>query len=562
MAAAPVNVALHLRRRATESPHAPAVHIPARRVRPTGDTPHRTLTFAELDADADALAHGLSLAGVRPGDRVAVLVPPSADFFALAFALLRRRAVPVLIDPGMGVTNLGSCLAEADPAAFVGVPKAHLARHVFRWLRGKPLLTVNVGRGRLLCRHSLNGLRRLGRDLGPWDDTEPAGDETAAILFTSGSTGPAKGAVYTHGNFAAQVASLRATFGIEPGEVDLCTFPLFALFGPALGMSCVVPDMDASRPATLDPRKAVAQVRQFGVTNLFGSPAVVRRLGDHGVALPTLRRAISAGAPASAAAVEAFAKLLPAGVELFTPYGATEALPVANIGSREILDETRALTEQGRGVCVGRPVPGVTVHVIRISDWPIPEWSDSLLSPPGEVGEFVVRGPVVTREYLNRPKTTAQAKIHDPRTGEVLHRMGDVGHADEQGRLWFCGRKSHRVVTPHGTLFTDMVEPVFNVLHYASLRTALVGVARHGTNYPVLCYEPGEFLGWGGRGEYAVLREQAIQFDHTRHIVAFLRYDRRGGFPVDVRHNSKIFRGALAVWADGRIGPKWNGGPA
>ena len=562
MTAAPVNVALHLRRRAAAWPHAPAVHIPARRVRPAGDTPHRTLTFADLDADADALAHGLSLAGVRQGDRVAVLVPPSADFFALAFALLRRRAVPVLIDPGMGVKNLGSCLAEADPAAFVGVPKAHLARHVFRWLRGKPLLTVNVGRGRLLCRHSLNGLRRLGRDLGPWDDAEPPPDETAAILFTSGSTGPAKGAMYTHGIFAAQVELLKATYGIQPGEVDLCTFPLFALFGPALGMSCVVPDMDASRPATLDPRRAVAQVRQFGVTNLFGSPAVIRRLGDNGMALPTLRRAISAGAPASAAAVEAFAKLLPDGVELFTPYGATEALPVANIGSREILDETRALTEQGRGVCVGRPVPGMTVHVIRISDWPIPDWSDSLLSPPGEVGEFVVRGPVVTRGYLNRPKATALAKIADPRTGEVLHRMGDVGYFDEQRRLWFCGRKAHRVVTPHGTLFTDMVEPVFNVIRYASLRTALVGVARGGVTHPVLCYEPGEFLGFGPADEGPVLREQAEKFDHTRRIVTFLKYDHRRGFPVDVRHNSKIFREELAVWADLRLGPTWNGGAA
>ncbi len=545
----PVNVALHLRRRAAESPAAPAVHLPLRPVRPAGDTPHRTLTFADLDADADALAHGLAAAGINRGDRVAVMVPPSADFFALAFALLRRRAVPVLIDPGMGVKGLGACLAEADPAAFVGVPKAHLARRLFGWLRGKPLVTVNVGRGRFFCRHSLGGLRRLGAARGRWDDAEPASDETAAVLFTSGSTGPAKGAVYTHGVFAAQVELLKATYGIAPGEVDLCTFPLFALFGPALGMACVVPDMDASRPATLDPAKAVAQVRQFGVTNLFGSPAVVRRLGDHGQPLPTLKRAISAGAPASAPAVERFAKLLPAGVELFTPYGATEALPVANIGSDEILGETRALTEQGRGVCVGRPVPGLTVHVIRISDEPIAEWSDSLLSPPGEVGEFVVRGPVVTRSYFNRPTATELAKIHDRRTGKALHRMGDVGYVDEKGRLWFCGRKAHRVVTPHGTLFTDMVEPVFNTV-VGVVRSALVGVTEAGVTHPVVCFEFD-----GTRDEDRMAAEMATlaaRFDHTRPIKVFLPSHAK--FPVDVRHNSKIFREKLVPWATSECG--------
>ena len=175
-----------------------------------------------------------------------------------------------------------------------------------------------------------------------------------------------------------------------------------------------------------------------------------------------LRRVISAGAPADVRAIEHFVKLLPESAELFTPYGATEALPVANIGSREILGETRHLTEQGKGVCVGRPVAGMQVRVIPITDEPISEWDDSLALPAGVIGEFVVRGPVVTHQYYHRPDVTKLAKIRDPKTGEVLHRMGDVGYLDERGRLWFCGRKSHRVVTPHGTLFTDMVEPVFN----------------------------------------------------------------------------------------------------
>lgn len=245
-------------------------------------------------------------------------------------------------------------------------------------------------------------------------------------------------------------------------------------------------------------------------------------------------------------------------MQVFTPYGATEALPVANIGSDEILNETRYATEQGKGVCVGRTAPGVTVHVIRISDDPIPTWNDSLCLPPGVVGEFVVRGPVVTKRYFKRDAATKLAKILDERTGEMLHRMGDVGYVDAQGRLWFCGRKSHRVETPHGTYFTDMVEPVFNA-NVEYHRTALVGVSRKGKNHPVVCVErqgEGEVKWrWMWTGVVSRMREVANRFDHTRKLTTFLFHP--DPFPVDVRHNSKIFREKLAAWADKQLGPNW-----
>ena len=560
-----LNVAAHLARMAHDHPTQVAIHAPRGPVNPDGPTDHLAVTFNDLHADSDAIAHGLHAAGVSRGTRAALMVPPSPDFFAVTFALLKVGAVPVLIDPGMGTTNLGKCLDEAEPAAFIGVAKAHAARRVLGWGRKTVRTTVNVGKWRMYCHTSLAELREKGRKRGPWTIPAAGATEPAAILFTSGSTGPAKGVVYTHGTFAAQVDILKVTYGIEPGEIDLCTFPLFALFGPALGMTSVIPDMDAARPAQLDPLKAAAQIKQFGVTNTFGSPAVIRRLGGLPDAAPlaSLRRVISAGAPASAASLERFVRLLPAGAAVFTPYGATEALPVANIGSREILGETRILTEQGKGVCVGRPVTGMEVQVIRINDEPIAEWSDSLLAPPGEVGEFVVRGPVVTRQYYNRPDATKLAKIRDPKTGEVLHRMGDVGYIDDRGRLWFCGRKSHRVVTPGATLFTDMVEPIFNTAQVVA-RTALVGVKRNGATYPVLCVErvEREPLPKGAFGNstrwndvVAELREAGERFDHTRGIVTFLEHSK---FPVDVRHNSKIFREKLAVWADKQLGPKWN----
>jgi acyl-CoA synthetase (AMP-forming)/AMP-acid ligase II len=583
MAFPSVNVATHLARMAAADPDRAALLIPAARVRPGGDTPHRAVTFAQLADDTDALAHGLAAAGIARGTRAALMVPPSADFFALTFALLKVGAVPVLIDPGMGVKNLGTCLAEAEPAAFIGVPKAHLARRLLGWAKKTVRLTVNVGRGRFFCDTAVSLLRAAGAGKGPYPMPDVAATDTAAILFTSGSTGVAKGAVYAHGVFAAQVELLKAVYGIAPGEIDFCTFPLFALFGPALGMTCVVPDMDFARPARIDPRKAVAQVRQFGATNLFGSPAVIRALGlwgltvgwrkntgplpvadDDGVhrdappRLPTLRRVISAGAPARADEIERFARLLAPGVQVFTPYGATEALPVANTGSREILTDTRRLTEQGKGVCVGRPVPGVTVRVIPISDDAIPEWDDARVLPDGEVGEFAVSGPVVTAEYFGRPEATRLAKIRDPRTGTLWHRMGDVGYYDDTGRLWYCGRKSHRVVTAHGTLFTDQVEPVFNTVT-GVYRTALVGVTRDGATHPVVCVETYPGAKWYSGSTPGVGLERALvtcadKFEHTKQVTTFLFHPR---FPVDVRHNSKIFREKLAAWADRKLGPKW-----
>jgi acyl-CoA synthetase (AMP-forming)/AMP-acid ligase II len=546
----PLNVASHLARMATEEPNRPAVHFPIGSVKHDGPSPHRTLTFAELNAKANAYAHGLESLGIARGVRTALMVPPGEEFFALTFALFKVAAVPVLIDPGMGIRNLKKCLAEAEPTAFIGISKAHLARRLFGWGKRTIKTTVNVGRWRFFCTACTSLLAGRASDGEDPSLARPANpivqaDDPAAILFTSGSTGIAKGAEYTHGIFAAQVEILKTTYGIAPGEIDFCTFPLFALFGPALGMTCVVPDMDASKPATIDPRKALSQIKQFGVTNLFGSPAVIRNLSTlaDSSRLTTVKRVISAGAPANAAVLERFTKLLPPGVQVFTPYGATEALPIANIGSDEILNETRAMTEQGKGVCVGRPVAGIEVFVVPISDGPIAEWNESLKLPPGEIGEFVIRGPVVTKRYFHRDEATKLAKIVDPRTGEVLHRMGDVGYFDEQGRMWFCGRKSHRVETKDGTFFTDMVEPVFNTLHGVK-QTALVGIKRDGITYPLICYMD-DFENSGGADEY-FMRQRAKEFEHTKNIKAFLLFD---SFPMDVRHNSKIYREKLAKFA-------------
>lgn len=548
-----VNIAAHLPRMASLQPHRMAVVFPHGRDK-QGRVSYTHYTFRQLDRESDRLARGLASIGIGRGVRAVLMVPPSLDFFALTFALFKAGAVPVMVDPGMGIKNLGVCLKEAEPTAFIGITKAHLARMLFGWAKPTLKILVNVGAKLPGVALMLADIRNAGDSSGGPAIADTKAEDTAAILFTSGSTGVPKGAVYTHGIFAAQVDMIAREYGIEPGEVDLPTFPLFALFAPALGMTAIIPDMDATRPGSVDPTKILEAIENFGVTNMFGSPALLRRVGSYGasreIKIPTVRRVIAAGAPMPPSVLTSFCSMLEEGAQVFTGYGATESLPVASIGSDEILAETQYGTHAGKGVCVGRPVADMTVHIIRISDEPIPTWSDDLLVPAGTVGEITVTGRVVTREYYRRPESTALAKINDPANGKFYHRMGDLGYLDEQGRIWFCGRKAHRVETPNVILFTIPVEGVFNA-HPEVLRTALVGVKHAGQTMPVLCVELKKEV---VRPDHAKiireLKDLGAAQPHTRGIETFLFHPE---FPVDIRHNAKIFREKLAVWAERKL---------
>lgn len=540
-----VNISRPLTEMARLQPEAPAIIFPQER---------RTLTFRGLEQESNCIASGCGPIGITRGMRVALLVPPSPELFAITFALFKVGAVPVFIDPGIGARNMKGCLADAEPEAFIGIPKAHAARRMLGWGRATLRILVTVGGGRFWGGTSLAELCRTTTGELPFTPADTRRDEVAAILFTSGSTGAPKGAVYTHGTFAAQVDALKALYDIKPGEVDLPTFPLFALFAPALGMTALIPRMDFTRPGRVDPRSILGPAEDYAATTMFGSPALLNRVGRYGVAngikLPRLKRVISAGAPVSAAVLERFAALLQEDAEIFTPYGATEALPVSSIGSREILGETGRMTGEGRGVCVGRPVNGISLAIIPISDEPIERWQEELALPAGEVGEIAVRGPQVSTAYLNRPEATRMAKIADP-SGGVWHRMGDVGYLDKTGRIWFCGRKAHRVVTERETLYTIPVEGVFNT-HPEVFRTALVGInGTRESKHPVLCVE---LEMKKSRKEQERIREELLKlgsgYPHTSAISEILFHP---AFPVDIRHNAKIFREKLAVWAEQRL---------
>lgn len=541
------NIASHLVEMARRQPDATAIIVPWGR---SGGS----LTYRQLDDRSSRIARGMESVGIGRGVRAALMVQPGLDLFAVVFALFKCGAIPVLVDPGIGISNMKSCLERARPQAFIGITKAHVARVLLGWGKASVNNLITVGPRLFWGGRTLNQVERLG-SAGPQESPTPisASDEEAAVVFTSGSTGPPKGVVYRHGNFSAQIDALREVYGFSPGEVNLPTFPLFALFDPALGMTSVIPEMDPTHPARANPENIIGPIKEYGVTTMFGSPALLDTVGRwgaaNGVTLPTMRRVISAGAPVAPRVIERFVSMMDEGGQIFTPYGATESLPVASIGSDQILSETRHDSDRGRGTCVGLPVPSAEVRVIETADEAIERWDESLCVEQGVIGEIVVKGPQVTSDYFEAPEHTKKGKIHDG--AAIRHRMGDLGYFDDRGRLWFCGRKAHRVIATDRVFYTVPCEGVFNA-HPGVFRTALVGIMRQGRVEPILIVELDRE---GDAPDREVLVSELLEMgrmhEHTAPISEILFHK---AFPVDIRHNAKINRALLASWAARKLG--------
>jgi len=568
------NVSQLLSHAAAQVPHHRAVVVPQRGAgrRPvsagrggqpaSADPPGwRSITYAELDALTGDLARGLLESGIPPGTRLALMVRPGIEFIGLVFGLMRAGMVQILIDPGMGRQNMLQCLAECQPQGFVGIPLAHVMRLVFRRRFPDAVHHVTVGRRWGWGGSTYEQVQVRGRGSQRPINQTKASDQ-AAIIFTTGSTGPPKGVYYSHEMFIRQATQIRDFYNIQPGGVDLSGFPLFALFNVGMGVTTVIPQMDPTRPADVHPPHLIRAVEQWGANQSFGSPALWNTVSlyceRHGVRLPTLRQVFSAGAPVPGHVLRRVQALLGEGGQIHTPYGATEALPVASNSAAEILGETAAETARGRGTCVGRPFPEIRWRVIEISDGPLLTLADTREVAAGQIGELMVSGPVVSPRYVTRTEANDLHKVHDPQSDAVWHRMGDVGYLDSQGRFWFCGRKGHRVVTPDRTLFTIPVEAIVNT-HPAVYRSALVGVGPLGRQTPVLVVEPWpqawvnnaaaqqRLLGEIRAMASAALGATDVGLDGVRHYLLLRK------LPVDIRHNSKIFREKLAVWAAGQL---------
>lgn len=544
--AARASFSVTLAEQARLRPDAAALVVPGGR---GAESAWRTMSFAELDGEANRFARGLTARGVRPGDRVLLLLKPSFDLYAVLYGLLRLGAVPVFLDPGMGLRHLLRCIGQLRPRVVVAVPPVHAIRTVARGPFAAAEICITAGRRWFWGGATLDSCRASGDE--PFPDAADDENACALLVFTSGSTGPPKGVRFTRRMMHTQSRLLGDAYGWRPGERMVMCFAAFALFSLAHGMTTILPDMDMSRPARARPERILDAVRANRAGHAFASPVIWANLARHcareSLRLDGLRQLLTTGAPIPIDLHRRLRAILPEGAELHTPYGATEALPIATIATGEVLADTACASRAGEGICVGRPLPGVEIALVRVTDDPLPEWSEDLRVVAGEIGEVVVGGDVVSPGYDAQPEADAASKIR--RGALLLHRMGDLGRLDEKGRLWFCGRKSHRVETARGMVPPVPVENVFNE-HPKVWRTALVGVGARGAQAPVLCVEMerGESFSAGVREELEAL---AAVTKWKGLVTHFLPHP---GFPVDPRHNSKILREELARWAARRMG--------
>ena len=526
----------------------------------TGARRYRRHSYRKLSDDVESVAVGMRELGIAERTRTVFMAPPSYDAAVVGLALTRVGATTVWIDPAVGYRNVAERLRRLQVEAFVGISLAHLGRVAFGWGHRFLSRAIVIGAHGFPGAHDVDSLRRTRPAEIARATLRP--DDPAAIMYTTGSTGPAKPVLYPHRQLCNvfRLAHRTWRFAGRGQPVDMPVFPAFFAIGLSAGGTIVVPPIHYVRetPEKVDPRALLEVIRDCGVQTLFASPVILEnlsRLGrDEGATAPSLHTVIGGGAPLYAPVIAPLQRMLGPGGEVHADYGATEALPVTEMPSREALDETFAMTARGAGLCVGRPFPGVAVKVIAIDDEPIATLARARQLAVGEVGELVVQAPHISPAYADDATNTARNKIADDRGG-IWHRLGDAGYVDAQGRVWCCGRVGHRIVLPDGPLFPLMCEPIFDA-HPSVRRSGLVGVAPPGVTtsiVPIICVELVEGT---PRAADALARYRdellriAAQHAPTRAIRHVLFHPR---LPVDPRHNSKIERPELAKWAAQRF---------
>jgi acyl-CoA synthetase (AMP-forming)/AMP-acid ligase II len=537
---------------------------------PHGTRRYQRHTYAELSADVESVAVGLREMGIAEMTRIVCMSPPSYETCVIGVALTRVGAFSIWIDPSVGYRNVAERLRRVKPEAFLGNALAHTGRITFGWgprtlrkllVTGSPL----VPGGRAVTgfppfpgARSIRSLRKRA----PAEPEPPkvGPDDPCTVLYTTGSTGPAKPALYPHRNFCQVFRNAHHSWRWDPDNevpVDMAVFPAFLFIPISAGGTMVVPPIDFARqgPAQVDSAALIQVVNDCKVGSFFAAPILIENLASEALArnvtMPSLKRVIGAGAPIFGPVEEMLASVMAPDGELAANYGATEAMPSTELGSREHLQGLWEMTEQGAGICVGYALPGVELKIIDIVDGAIDSLGQTSELPKGQIGEILVRGKHVSPEYYLDPESTRKNKVPDPQ-GD-WHRFGDTGYLDAQGRLWVCGRVSQRVQTADGNLFPLQVEPLFDA-HPKVRRSGLVGVPAPAGELPVLCVEvePGV-----GSNELAVLRKEllarAADSEAASKIQTVL-FKRR--LPVDPRHNSKIERPRLANWATRQLSSK------
>lgn len=519
-----------------------------------GQFQYREQTFAELVADIENLSAGLARLGIRKGSKVLILVKPDIALVTVTYALFRLGAIPVIIDPAIGFSRLLHCIEEAAPDALLALPLVHAIRSLFtRTFKSVNIFITNGFKVSPRVHH----LKNLMKPSGAVPPVEPTNSkDIAAIFFTSGSTGIPKGVESQHGHMRAQIQVMSDLFDFDRDDNDLAAFPVTMLVSPALGRTCVVPDLGSLHPAKCKPENLVQSITDYDIAACFASPVVWERLSLHctekNIQLASIRNAFSGGAPIPGKLVQRVCDILPNGTML-TPYGATEVTPATTIDAQEILRDTSALTARGHGICVGRPVPGLQVRVIALQEDAIASLAEATFQNQGQIGEIITQGPLVSERYHGRDEATRLAKIEetDAVTGttRIWHRTGDTGYFDEQGRLWFCGRIGHITYHNNQAFYSVQAEEIVNA-EADIWRCALVNVWANHEQELAIVLEPYA----DSREHVGVKRQQAIlQYLNTSGFPVKYCFVYPKGFPVDRRHNSKIERPLLAEWAQKKM---------
>lgn len=425
------------------------------------------ITFGELWERVCRFSGSLHARGFAPNDRALILIPMSVDLYVALLATLKEGGIAVFIDPWVSLRTKLRLARHAELKAWLGIPKSQLLRPFVRGVAIAPL-----------------SLSRFAR--GPLREEIAADADRALITFTTGSSGNPKGVNRTHRILIAQHERLAENFPARDGDVDLCTFPVFALNNLASGVTTVIPPM----PADVQLSTATASPPVFDE---------FARRDDR----PRFRRILTGGAPVTDLQLRAWMKAWPES-EIAIAYGSSEAEPVAHITAAE------RLKIGGRGYVAGKIVNGVRARIEPLAD--------------GTIGELLVAGDHVCRDYDGDERATRLTKVHDP-DGTVWHRMGDTGWFDEEGRFRIAGRV-------HTTMWRDG-KPV---------HAQLVEQAARGDDPRI---RRAAALQVGARIA-VVIESDADVADEVRARLAAANEPcdivlvTRDPLPVDPRHNSKI----------------------
>jgi len=518
-----------------------------------GKMSYSHLTFRQLDQRSNELARGLQQAGVIRGTRAALQMLPGIEWFSITYALLKIGAVPILLQPALGMGRIAQCVKAVEPEILITEPKYQMLQSFHSANYQSVHLHISTEKRWFSKGISITDLQK--NEHASFQPAEMRDNDTGMILFsTSCESEKPKSTVFTHGMLNAIIELFKSVMAVSLDSTLVTPFPFFMILAPAAGVCQIIPESHSLKANKLDPKILVETIWDYGVTHLLMSSTrlmmLTEFLKNEAIFLPSIQRIASWGEPYPALDLQRFHSYINEKTQIFPLYGMTEAPVISTLGSHKIVSETQVKTERGFGLCQGKVVEGLEIRIIEVNDRPIDNWSDDLLVDKGNIGELVVKGDSVSRQYYNNSKNDALHKIPDGKF--MWHRTGDIGWLDTKGHFWFCGRKQDRVtISEDETLYTIPCEAVF-MQHERVYRCIIVGVGPMPYQTPVLIIE----LAPGDSGKYIStltheLRDLALAYPHTGNIKNILF---RKSFPVHSLYHQKINRKQLTIWAAKKLG--------